>query len=552
MLRLEPWLIRLAALLTWLVGAVIILSAAWPGWLAGPGSNAAALPPVVRVGSRLATGLAGLALLLLAGGLWRRKRNAWLLTGLLLSTSAAASLIKGVHVNEGVLAIVLILLLISLGRNFQVNSDPASQRLGWIVLLCDCGLVLAYGATGIVLSILHSHHLAAFLEALHPQAFMLFPFIGPAFQLDPATGRYFATFLDGTGVAALCFAIILLNRPVRSPRSANGDENRRAAGIVSAHGTSPTARMALLPDKCAFFSPGGSVIAYGVRGRSAMALGNPIGPPEDAGAAVAAFQSFCARNDWQSSFYFIPEESRLLYQEAGFAMLCFEHEAIIPLASFSLEGSHNKALRNAYTKLVRLGYTSELLCPPFDESLLGELRTVSDNWLSNHRGGEKHFFVGCFDEKYICSCPVMLVRAPDGRIAAFANLITASQGREIAIDLMRRHYGMMNGSMEFLFVSLLQWAQAQNYESVSLGGSTIFGKGRQPGDSNITRALHVATGLVSRFYRFEGLQDFKEKFHPRWEARYLAYPGMAALPRSLITLARLHSGEDFLLGYLRK
>jgi phosphatidylglycerol lysyltransferase len=552
MLWLEPWGIRLVALLTWLIGVVILLSAVWPAMLEPVTSIPASLPLVVRVDNRLATGLAGLALVLLAGGLWRRKRNAWLLTMLLLSMSAAISLLKGVHIDEAGPAIALVLLLLLLRRNFQVNSDPFSQRLGSIVLLCDCGFILAYGLTGFILSVLHSHHLPAFQDALHPQLFMLFPFFAPAFQPDPATGSYVATSIDVVGITSLGIAIFLLFRPVRLGKPASADERNRAAGIVSAHGSSTTARLALLADKHYFFSPGGSVIAYAVRGRGALALGNPIGPVEDAEAAIADFQALCARNDWQPSFYFIPEESRLYYQAAGFDLLCFEHEAIIPLASFSLEGSHNKALRNAYTKLVRLGYTSVLYCPPFEESLLRELRPVSDNWLSNHRGGEKHFFVGCFDRDYICSCPVMVVRAPDGRVAAFANIISASQKREIAVDLMRRHYGMMNGSMEFLFVSLLQWAKAQDYETVSLGGSTIFGKGSQPGDTRITRVLHLVTGLVSRFYRFEGLQDFKEKFHPRWETRYLVYPGMGSLALILITLARLHSGDDFLWGYLRK
>jgi phosphatidylglycerol lysyltransferase len=146
----------------------------------------------------------------------------------------------------------------------------------------------------------------------------------------------------------------------------------------------------------------------------------------------------------------------------------------------------------------------------------------------------------------------MVVRAPDGQIVAFANLISAYQKREITIDLMRHQCGMANGSMEFLFVSLLLWAKDQGYDTFSLGATTTFGKGHQPGDPRILRALDLIAALVDRFYRFKGLYAFKDKFHPRWEPRYLAYPGTATLPLTLTTLIRVHSGENFLWYYLRK
>ena len=49
-----------------------------------------------------------------------------------------------------------------------------------------------------------------------------------------------------------------------------------------------------------------------------------------------------------------------------------------------------------------------------------------------------------------------------------------------------------------------------------------------------------------RFYNFQGLRAFKEKFHPVWEARYLAYPGGLSLPRILADVSALIAG-----GYRR-
>ena len=44
------------------------------------------------------------------------------------------------------------------------------------------------------------------------------------------------------------------------------------------------------------------------------------------------------------------------------------------------------------------------------------------------------------------------------------------------------------------------------------------------------------------FYNFGGLRDYKEKFNPDWEPRYLACPGGLALPRILLNVTALISG----------
>jgi phosphatidylglycerol lysyltransferase len=53
-------------------------------------------------------------------------------------------------------------------------------------------------------------------------------------------------------------------------------------------------------------------------------------------------------------------------------------------------------------------------------------------------------------------------------------------------------------------------------------------------------------GLVFRqgehFYNFRGLRQYKEKFDPYWEPRYLASPAGLALPRILAHIASLISG----------
>ena len=48
------------------------------------------------------------------------------------------------------------------------------------------------------------------------------------------------------------------------------------------------------------------------------------------------------------------------------------------------------------------------------------------------------------------------------------------------------------------------------------------------------------------FYNFEGLRQYKGKFDPVWQPRYLAYPGGLSLPRILADVTALVAG-----GYRR-
>jgi phosphatidylglycerol lysyltransferase len=47
-------------------------------------------------------------------------------------------------------------------------------------------------------------------------------------------------------------------------------------------------------------------------------------------------------------------------------------------------------------------------------------------------------------------------------------------------------------------------------------------------------------------YNFHGLRNYKEKFHPEWAPRYLAFPGGIRLPRILADVSALIAG-----GYRR-
>ena len=333
--------------------------------------------------------------------------------------------------------------------------------------------------------------------------------------------------------------------PVPLSQPATEDERARAQEIVEQYGRTSLARFALFADKSYFFSPNGSVIAFVVKGRVALALGDPIGLDEHIESSILAFKSFCARNHWCACFYQVQPDYLNVYDALGFHTMSVGQEAIVDVAYLTREGKAGKKFRNAVNRLSRLGHRVEVYQPPLSDDLLSKLKTVSDEWLAERIGSEIRFSVGWFDEEYIRHSTVAAVHTSEGHISAFANIVSEYQHNRVTLDLMRHRYRIENCTMDFLFVSLFDWAKKNGYPTFSLGFSPLSGIGEKPHDSFMERALRAFYENVSRFPNLKGLHAFKDKFHPRWESRYMVYPGAVRLPAIAMALARAHYGDNF-------
>ncbi len=534
----EITIVKLISLLTAAMGIINVMSAVTPSLADRLKLLEQYSPFGVSHGGHLTSALAGFALLLLAASLWRRKRIGWILTVTILSISIPLHLIKGLDYEEAVLAAVTLFLLIITRDHFQARSDPPSVRAGLLAVLASLGFTLAYGVIGFFLLDRHFQINFGFWDAIRQTVIMFTAFYDPGLQPITGFGKYFADSIYMVGAVTVTYALFMLFRPVLARLLPSTDEQTRAWEIVRAHGRSSLARYALLDDKLYFFSPGGSLISYVVQNRVALVLGDPIGRSEDVTSAITTFKSFCTLNDWMRAFYQVMPDYLGLYRSLGFDALPLGQEASVDLSTFTLEGSENKPVRNAYNKMLRNGYKVAVQEPPYSPRMLRELRTISDDWLSTRGTKEMGFSLGWFDEEYLNTCPILLVRDGEGFIDAFANIVTEFQLNEAAVDLMRYRSHAEKGIMDFLFVSLFLWAKEKGFASFNLGLSAFSGIGENPKDPAIERTLRFIYENVNRFYNFKGLHAFKEKFHPTWSPRYLVYPGAGSLPAVSLSLLR--------------
>jgi len=347
---------------------------------------------------------------------------------------------------------------------------------------------------------------------------------------------------------AVGFALLMLIRTVLARQSATDEQRTHAWEIVQAYGCTPLARFTLFEDKLYFFSTCGSMIAYILKGRAAITLGDPIGPSADFFNCIVEFKEFCGRNNWLPVFYQVLPDKLKAYDMAGFDAICIGHDAIVDLSTFTLAGRESKNIRNSFHKMIRLGYKTQVCDPPHPPSLMHELNQISDEWLSIRGGFEIGFSLGQLDEKYLNTCPIILVRDQDGRAEALANIIF--QPNEAIIDLMRYRPGSKNGRMDYLFVSVLQWAKERGLATFNLGFSPFSGIGEEPHSSAIERALRFIHEHLACFPNFKGLHFFKEKFNPIWSPRYLIYPGLTSLPIVAISVMRAYKVNQLISRYL--
>ncbi|KHF37570.1 Phosphatidylglycerol lysyltransferase [Paenibacillus sp. P1XP2] len=294
-------------------------------------------------------------------------------------------------------------------------------------------------------------------------------------------------------------------------------------------------------DKSFFWAQDGQVLLPYAKSRDKLVvLGDPIGPMKLVPDAIAEFQQYADEYAMSVVFYQATPEFLPVYHEHGYRFFKLGEEALVPLENFTLSGKKAADLRSVRNRFDREGYVFEVVHPPFADPLFEELRTVSDQWIKGRR--EKGFSLGWFDKTYLEQAPIAVLRDDQGMILAFASLAPGYDGgRTMSIDLMRHRSGTPNGTMDVLFIRLLEWCKAQGYKVFNLGNAPLSSVGESKSALREEKLAALVFQYGGHWYGFKGLRRYKEKFSPEWEPRFLAYPAWVSLPALTVDLVRLVS-----------
>lgn len=516
---------QLLAFAVFVAGTILLISGALPMSRGRHELLRDLLPlPAVEL-SHFFGSLTGAALLLLARGLQRRLDVAYHITVILLAAGMLFSLLKGLDYEEAIILGIMLAALLACHGQFYRKASLTAQRFtpAWIglialVLLCSAWLgVFAYKHVN------YSNSL-----------WWEFTFRGDAPRFLRATA--------GAVILVLLVAVARLLVPAR-PKLAVLDESTAAQiGAIVKASPRTYANLALLGDKQFILSDGeDAFIMYGVQGRTWVALGDPIGPQDEHEDLAWKFVELCDRYDGQPVFYQVDTRHLDLYMNLGMTFLKLGEEARVPLASFSLQGNARKGLRHSCNKISRDGYHFRILPTEQAPDVLDRLKHISDAWLKDKNTREKGFSMGFFDPAYIRRCPVAVVEDA-AQIVAFANLWLGAGKEELSIDLTRYVPGCPDGIMDYLFVELMLWGRQEGFSWFNLGMAPLAGLPDRVLAPLWAKAGALVFRLGEHFYNFQGLRQYKDKFDPQWEPKYLACRGGLALPHVLANVAALLSG----------
>ena len=289
--------------------------------------------------------VSAVALLALAIGLSRGKKVAWYIAIAIFSSALILQLVVLGHTIAATVAAICLLSLVANRVRYRAGTQSSLLPLVGLALGLGAGLVIAE---------------AILVDQVTGQARAALDTVTSWLSFSDPTGLATrgSVLIDGLALAArilLAIAAIALLRAVVDRRSgpverAHAMELGRlhAAGALTpfqfGEGTEPF-----------LGSDGHGLVVYGRAGRTAVVLGDPIGPPRSAEAAFAEFIERCVQNDEVPTVYQASASSRHTLVASGLRPFRVGQEAIIDLEAFGLEGSRRANLRHTVTRAKRGG-----------------------------------------------------------------------------------------------------------------------------------------------------------------------------------------------------
>ena len=537
--RAVVWFARLVALVT-------IATAVFPAprrMFGGELRSSLGLPPGVGLAGTVLTLVAGVAVLLLATGLRRRKQRAWWLAVVTTAVLTVVNLLHMVDERRGFVATVATLaLLVALyltRRYFVARQDPGGTGR-------SARSLLEFGLAGFVLVwvLLALNHRRlegrpGWGREAAQAALSLVGVSGPvgfrAGWLEDLTAAIGLTF----GVVAIVVAgYHLLRSPEPRPSLTDDDEEQLRALLSRREGDS-LGYFALRRDKGAVFSAGArSAVSYRVMAGVALASGDPVG---DVGAwpgAIEAFLDRCVQNAWSPAVLGCSERGATAWAKAGLDALELGDEAVLDPGTFSLDGRPMRGVRQAVNRMQRAGHTVAVRrLAELDEPERAAVAARAQRWRGDET--ERGYSMALSRVADPADPDAVLVTAErDGVPCGLLQLVPWGPDG-LSLDLMVRAADADNGVNELLVTELMAAAAGLGVRRVSLNFAVFrsaLERGERIGAGPVARSWARLLRIASRWWQIDSLYRFNAKFRPGWFPRYVMFPAVRDLPRILFVV----------------
>jgi len=540
---------RIASVLLMLAGVADVIVAVAPAARGRLHSVLDVLPVGVVQSASALTGLAGVAMIMMARGVRRGQRRAWIVAVSMLAVTIVSHLARGGSVRGSLVAIIVLGVLVFQREHFTATTDRSSLRSA----LPRVFAIAVIAVTGAVIAVEFAalpHHetlpslglvILGCIERLVGITAIRFP-DGVSDILNPT--------MLAIGVGLIVTLLYILTRPVvdrRLSEHATSTERRlaelRARDIVRRHGRGTLDYFALRDDKQFFFYRD-SLVAYAVYGGVALLSPDPIGPLAERTEVFGEFRSYAESRGWTIGVVGASEDWLSIYQAAGCHHLYLGDEAVVDCTTFSLQGGKMKGLRQACTRMARHGYTVEFVDPATIDP--AEVTKVVELIAKLRRGeGERGFsmMLGRLFNPKDQGLILTIVKDPEGNPAAVCQFLPSPAINGYSLDLMRRDPAEHpNGLLDYALCSTIEHLRGLGARGLSLNfaafRSVLDG---ERGDGTFTRVERWALKRLSGVLPIETLWKFNAKYEPAWLPRYLCYPAAESFVPVVAAILRAES-----------
>jgi phosphatidylglycerol lysyltransferase len=542
-------IVRLAiGLATGLVGLADMLSAIVPklNWdiLLG------VWPFVASHSAQKLTVVIGFFLMMLSYGLIRGKYQAWNITLVLLILSLFLHILRGGSVLATLAALALTIVLLLLFRYFQARSDPPSVKRGYIVLVLGLVVVVLYTIGGFIA--LYSE----FEEQIDRFGFegVLLRLLTHAhLHLSPGTQAFlFQHALQALCISAILYGMISILRPVAKTLLPNEEERHAVAFNTRMYGKNSISYFALSEEKSYFFSTSKKVvIAYVLEGTVAVVAGDPMGPESELAEALQEFKAFCSQQDWTIVFWQVRNDLVDLYRTFGMHLIKIGEDAVIDTQTFTLKGGAMANVRTSAKRAEKEGLQVAFYHGRVqDIEQLVQVERISQKWVAKKGGFEMGFSLGQFNSVGDPEQITALAIDNQNLVHAFVTFIPIYGRKGWGLDLMRRAEQCAPGTMELLLSRSIEFLKSCGVEMVSLGLAPLSNANNEDA-SFLDNGIDVLTHCFGNLRESQSLFNFKKKFQPVWESRYLAFSHTLTLPKLGWALYKAHQHNATLLRTIR-
>jgi len=476
----------------------------------------------------------GALLLIASRGLARGNRRAWQLSVALLGMSAVLHLLRGPDYAAAIVTALIAVALLARRQDFPFSGDPGAQPSAIVRLAGMLALAVGYGLTAIFV-----YRTAAGTSFSLPAAWSdtVRALVGMRPVKDVYLGRDFSRWFPLSVLSIVAIGLIwaadVWLRPWRQRIFPDAGRRERATQIVRQWGEDTLAPFALRADK-GWYIKRQTLIAFRVVRDVAVLSGDPIGPPDEAGEVLDEFLTHARARGWRVAVLGASDRLLEAYRDRGLHPVYHGDEAIIDIASFSLEGRPMRTSRQAVHRLERRGYRAEAVragnVPP---SLRAELAAMEKAWL---HGDVRKGFTMELDSLFRlgnADAVFLIGRDADGRLAGCLHMAVCAPSRSLSLSSMPRIPGTPNGFSAWLIVNAVSWARRNGFEHLSLNFAPFAELLSAETPSSAQRLKRTALLKLKHALalQLDNLVRFDRQFSPRWQSRYVVVEHRTDLPR---------------------